>query len=320
MRSERHLAGSVNATADVLKHLADSLQGQWSRYRKRLKQCQQRFSERAVHDSRVETRRLLATVELLRAFIPEHHLKKARRALKNHLDTFDQLRDTQVQLAYVTRMTRSFPLASEFRDWLSRREARFTRQSRRAVKHIKIKRLGRCIAGFEKDIQHLRDQTPPRKAFETALGAMNRAFGRVAASCRRVKAQDTSTIHRTRIAFKRFRYMAEALAPQLPILTEEHRRAMHGYQSLMGDIQDSEVLLAALEKFVRSQNVDGRSARRLKDELQKRRQWLIQVYVNAAGKLGQFWPLRGDRELRFSKSRNDGKAPAHRGQRKSPSH
>jgi len=64
-------------------HLGDSLQVQWRRYRKRLKRCQERFSEEAVHASRVETRRLLATVELLRAFIPEDDLKKARRALKH---------------------------------------------------------------------------------------------------------------------------------------------------------------------------------------------------------------------------------------------
>ena len=121
------------ANADVLEHLADSLHTQWRRYRKRLKLCQAHFSEEAVHDSRVETRRLLATVELLRVFIPEQAVRKVRRALKQHLDTFDELRDTQVQLVYVGRMTRTFPAARAFRNWLQQREVRFTRQTSKAV-------------------------------------------------------------------------------------------------------------------------------------------------------------------------------------------
>jgi inorganic triphosphatase YgiF len=101
-------------TADVLRHLGDSLHTQWLRYRKRLKRCQERFSEDAVHDVRVETRRLLSTIALLGAFIPERDIKKVRRALKRHLDTFDQLRDTQVQLGYVGRMAGTFPDAHAF--------------------------------------------------------------------------------------------------------------------------------------------------------------------------------------------------------------
>ena len=277
----------------MLKHLRDSLHVQWRRSRKRLKQCQRRFSEEAVHDTRVETRRLLATVELLRAFIGEEDLEKARRSLKRHLDTFDLLRDTQVQMGYAGRITRTFPIAREFRTWLRRRETRFTRKAGRSVKDIKTRRLGRRIAGFEAELARLRKTTPSARAFETALHAIDRSFARVADVCGKVKASDTVTIHRTRLAFKRFRYMIEALSPLLPTVTDEHRRAMRGYQSMMGDIQDVEVLSASFDKFVRSQEIDPAKARPLREELRRRRRWLIRVYLNAANKLGQFWPLPG---------------------------
>ena len=280
-------------TADVLWHLANSLHLQWRRYRKRLKRCQDRFSEEAVHDSRVETRRLLATFELLRAFIREKDVKKTRRALKHHLDTLNQLRDTQVQLGYVEQMTRVFPTARVFRDWLLEREARFSRETRRAIKHTKTRRLGRRIGALEKEIRRLRRCTPRPRAWETALRAIDQAFARVAQLCRRVKADDTVTIHRTRIAFKRFRYMIEALAPLLPVVTDEARRAMRGYQSMMGDIQDAEVLLAALDQFIVDRKTGAGSIRRLREELLRRRRWLIQVYLNASGKLRQVWPLPG---------------------------
>ncbi len=306
-------------TPDVLEHLAESLDLRWRRYRKRLKQCQDRFSEKAVHDSRVETRRLLATIELLRAFIPENEIKKTRRGLKDHLDTFDQLRDTQVQLVYVEGLERAFRRRGHsvagpagFRCWLEQRERRFTRETRKAVRRIKTKRLGRRITRFQAEIRRLHKRLPRARALATALGEMDRAFALVARRCRRASPRritcylhrrglrqssppgetaDTATIHRTRIAFRRFRYMAEALALLLPALTEQHLRAMHGYQSLMGDIQDAEVLLVALDKFAHSAKVDGNAIRLLRGELTRRRQMLIQVYLNAAGRLRRFWPV-----------------------------
>lgn len=280
-----------SSSPDVLKHLAESLCEQWQRYRKQLKRCQNQFSEAAVHKSRVETRRLLATVELLSAFFPERKLKKARRALKDHLDSFDKLRDTQVQLVYVEHLLRSNPAAKKFRAWLQAREKRFVSESRKAVKSIKTRRLGKRIARFRSDLEELRKDTNSERAFSMAQGAIRLAFARVAHLCRRVSAEDTETIHRTRVAFKRFRYMVEASSPLLAVITDQHRQAMRGYQSMMGDIQDVEVLLGTLDKFIKRGH-DDPYTRRLRIEFTRRREQLVRVYLNAAGKLQQFWPLQ----------------------------
>ena len=290
MRRQSQAGTALVQTTDVLKHLGDSLNTQWRRYRKRLKRCQKQFSEDAVHDVRVETRRLLSTIELLAAFTPERDIQKARRELKHHLNTFDQLRDTQVQLDYVGRMAGTFPDAYAFYDWLGDRKTRFTRTTRKAVKHIKTKRLGRYLAAFEKEIRLQHKQITRERAFAIVQRAINQAFARVAQLCRHVRANDTKTIHRTRVAFTHFRYMVEALSPLLPAVTDDHRRAMRGYQCMMGDIQDREVLLAAFDKFVQKEGVNTATARRLKKELVRWRQMLIQIYLNAAGRLRRFWP------------------------------
>lgn len=290
-RADRNDAIGAPAV-DVLQHLGDSLNTRWRRYRKRLKQCQAKFSEDAVHDVRVEARRLLSTLELLGAFVSETEIKKARRALKRQFDTFDRLRDTQVQLNYVGRMVDTFAGARAFRDWLRKREARFTRTARKATRRIKTKRLGRRLAAFEQDIERQRRQVPPAKAWTIARRAVNASFARVGRLSHRVNAGDTRTIHRTRIAFKRFRYMIEALAPLLPAVTEEHRQAVRGYQSMMGDIQDVETLVAALDKFIRRRKIGVDPARQLRTELAHRRRLLIEIYLNAAGRLRRFWPPR----------------------------
>lgn len=282
---------AASESPDVLLHLAESLCAQWRRYRKQLKRCQRQFSEAAVHKSRVETRRLLATVELLCAFFPERDLKKARRALKNHLDSFDKLRDTQVQLVYVEHLLHKNPAAKKFCVWLGNREDRFVRESRKAVKKIKTQRLGKRISAFQRELVQLQKHMKPERAFSMTQGAIRLAFARVAQLCRHVNAADTETIHRTRIAFKRFRYMVDALSPLLPAVTDQHRQAMRGYQSMMGDIQDVEVLLATLDKFIKHGDNDSHTER-LRTEFTRRREQLIRVYLNAAGKLQQFWPLQ----------------------------
>jgi CHAD domain-containing protein len=290
-------------TADVLKHLGDSLSTQWRRYRRRLKCCQEQFSQKAVHDVRVEARRLLSTIELLGAFIPERDPKKVRRALKRHLDTFDRLRDTQVQLGYVRRMAVTVPDMGAFHDWLRGRKSRFTRKTRKAVKRIRTKRPGMRLAVLAKELRLQRRRLTREAAFAVVQRAIDRAFARVARLCREVRADDTRTIHRTRVAFKCFRYMVEALAPLLPAVTEDYRRALRGYQCMMGDIQDMEVLLAALDKFVQKEEVNAASARRLKKELVRWRRMLIQIYVNAAGRLRRFWPPPGLRQPMHQRKR-----------------
>ena len=280
---------------DVLRHLADSLHTQGRRYRKRLQQCQEKFSEEAVHETRVAARRLLATIELLGAFLPHRKLEKARDVLKQHLDTFDPLRDTQVQLVYVGRMTRAFPAARAFRDWLHKRENRFTRDARQAIKGFKTKRFARRLAAFEAEICQRRKDTSRGRADAAVLRVVTRACARVARLSRGVAAADTATIHRARIAFKRYRYMTEALAPLLPAITEQHRQALRGYQSMMGDIQDLEVMLAALDKFLHRKEINTAAAGRLRNELLRRRQWLIQVYLNATAEMPLLWPPPGQR-------------------------
>lgn len=274
---------------DVLQHLGAALAGQWRRYRKRLKRCQRKFSAGAVHDSRIETRRLLATLELVSVFIPERKLKKLRRALKEHLDEFDPLRNTQVQLEGIKPLRRTFPAAKKFHRWLRQREVRYIREARQAVKEVKTRCVGKKIAALEGELRRQRKSATPDRAFSMAQDAIQIAFARVTRLSRRVSAKDHETIHRTRIAFKGFRYMVEALSPLLPAVTDKHRQAMHDYQSMMGDIQDLKVLLSALDEYIESE-ANARAAQGLQAEFVQRRGQLIRVYVSTAPKLASFWP------------------------------
>jgi CHAD domain-containing protein len=271
--------------------LARSLKKQWKRYRKELKRCQDKFSEKAIHAFRVETRRLLSTVELLGGFLPARRVEKVQRLLKRHLDFFDDLRDTQVQLAAVGKMLRAFPAARPFQACLREREERFSRKARKNIRQVRTGRLGKLITACRGNVESQLAEAGPAKALAVLLRSVDRAFRRTRQLQARIDARDTWTIHRTRVAFKQLRYMVEALGEHLPAVTGDRLAAMHHYQTMMGEVQDAEVLLRTLDNFLRKQEIKPEAARRFRAELLRRRQWLIQVYLKAASQLLDFWPL-----------------------------
>jgi CHAD domain-containing protein len=276
-------------------HLARSLKQQWKRYRKELKRCQRKCSAKAIHSFRIESRRLLSSLELLDGFLPARQTEKAQHLLKRHLDIFDDLRDTQVQLAVVGGMRRAFSAARPFLAWLRAWEERFARKTRKNIRKVKTARLGKLIAVCRGEVEERLGKSTPREALAALLRSVDRAFGRTRQLRTRIDARDTLTIHRTRVAFKRFRYMVETMTEHLPAVTRERLSAMRHYQTMMGEIQDAEMRLRALDKFLRKQETELAAAHRFRTELLRRRQRLIRVYLKTADQLLEFWSLPDSR-------------------------
>jgi CHAD domain-containing protein len=288
-RTHARISPTAPLAPRALDHVQSSLQKQWKRYRKELKRCQKKFSEKAVHNSRVAARRLSATIELLERFLPPELIKKARCLIKDHLDIFDDLRDAQVQLVAVNSLQGTFPAARPFCDWLQKRESRFSKQTRACVKRSKTKPLAKLISAAEDAYEKELSKQSRHNAAKLLLRSINKAFSRTMRFKQRIRTVRPKTIHRTRVAFKRFRYMLELLAEHLSA-NEKMLAEMQHYQTMMGDIQDAEVLLCSFDKFIRKKNIRSESATQLREELLRRRQWLIEVYMDAAAQLKEFWP------------------------------
>ncbi len=280
----------VKVNPKCLKSLAGSLKKQGKRYRRELKRCQEQFSEESIHDARVHARRLLSTIQLLGAILPRFSVKKVHDRLKLQLDAFDELRDTQVQISTVAKMCHSFPAARPFYEFLLDRENRLRKHTRKSIRHVRKKGLGKLIDSWRDSLKSARRDFPPERAARALLRTVDHTFGRVCDLKARINPLDPRTIHRTRVAFKRFRYMVEALAPCIPNSNQELLREMHHYQGMMGDIQDAQVLLRTFDKYLRKHGSESQAALRFREEVLRRRQWLIQVYLEAADQLFQFWP------------------------------
>jgi CHAD domain-containing protein len=107
----------------------------------------------------------------------------------------------------------------------------------------------------------------------------------VAALRARPDALEPDTIHRTRIAFKKFRYLVEILRPMLNDLGEEHLRRLRLFQTLMGEIQDIEMFEKAITGFIRDDPGRIKQFRQIRAELKKRHSELISHYAEATENL-----------------------------------
>jgi CHAD domain-containing protein len=277
--------------AELARHLADWLKRTRRRYRKRLASAQRHFSEPAVHDLRVETRRALALLDLLMALRLPAASPKARRTLKRRLDAFDELRDTQVELKLVAPWLEQHPEAAAFERHLRRREAGLRAELRRQIRKLKPHRIERLLKALAQEVADT--ETGKGPAVEFLRGPLERAYTRVMNLRQRIRPPDTKMIHRTRVAFKKLRYLCELLQPLLPGLTARRLRRMHAWQTRMGDIQDTEVLLAEIERAVKHGHVPLAAVKPLHAALARRLVRLVKRFVSTADELESFRPRLG---------------------------
>lgn len=262
------------------------LKARGKRYRQALKLCQRACSDRAVHFLRTAGRRLLASLELHAAVAPDRRVQSARRILKEQLRRFSDLRDTHVQLVLAARLPSEFPGRDAFVDALRRQESRQMGKACDYIDRLSGEKLRKLIKALRKELPPL----SVARARAVTRAKLADAFARVSRRRAQIDPDDTATIHRTRVAFKKFRYLLEGLAGALPEIMPPRRQVLRTYQRMMGEIQDWEIFLASLREFTEQTGRDGRLARSLFADLEQRRQALVARYLRRAGELERFQP------------------------------
>ena len=271
--------------------LAEALLERWNSYRKELRRCQEEFSEEAVHELRVATRRLLAQFVLLSCVAPSTGLDKARSSLKCRIAALGDLRDTQVQLSFLDHHAGSFPELEPLRAWLLRRERRLAKAAAKKVNRFRNKKLGKWIAAMTEDLAVNAGNAQARKQLASAVArATADAFAQAVRRRQAIDLADLGTIHQTRVAFKRFRYIVESLSPGLTALTKRQLRALAYYQRRMGIIQDLEVMKRCVEKFARGHKETEPALRPFCHFLRQRRTRAVRSFLKSADHLFEFWP------------------------------
>ena len=272
-----------SSTVPIHEFLMEALDQRWKNYRAELKRCRTEFSNEAVHDLRSSARRMLAFIQLLNYISPRPRLLKLNHAFKEQLDEFDDLRDTQVILADVSETLQVLPQLHEFQSYLQEVEKSLLKSLRKKLKVIDLFDVSKRIRRMDESLKKESDDN----LIVPVLQAVDDAFLTTKQRQKWINPAAATTIHRVRIDFKAFRYMAEIVHPLLKDFPSENLKQMHDYQSLMGEIQDVEVIMEALaEAPVHLSRFDPEPVRSYYGRCHAK---AISTYLAAMDQLNAFW-------------------------------
>ncbi|MBM2840633.1 MAG: hypothetical protein HW412_1161 [Bacteroidetes bacterium] len=283
-RAKRHAHRELSTNLDAV------LRKRWLIFVRQLNRCRKQSSEPAVHDLRVATRRLMAALDLLAAIIPERQVSRARLQLKRLLKTMAPLRDTQVQLLAAKELLPKFPELEPFCTVLLMRELRSLKQISSRLLKVQSPVLRVHVLQGAKNLNRLLRVPETRAATDLALrGAFASAFARVATMRNQIARTDPRSIHRMRVSFKKFRYATEIIRPEAE---GKLNKAMNAYQTRMGDIHDTEVLIAGIRSFVREYPVPG-SLLRVQRYLRRQLAMKVAALMKSMNEFRSFYDIHG---------------------------
>ena len=254
-------------------------------FERRMKKAQLKPSEKAVHEVRIAARRLISLLAVIEHIVGSRRIKRARSRIKEQLDGLGAMRDVQVQKVYTRALLTDFPQLISFHKSLCVTERRLRRRARMQLRRFNLKRL---IRETNRVLEHfVASIDPDDDRIGRQIGAsLNDAFSRVLVLRARIDPDLPRSIHRTRLAFKKFRYTAEIAAPQFEEFTDGRLQAMHDFQDRMGTIQDLNSLLDAMMDFRRR---SGRTSLLVvENELRRRRRHFVDEFVKSTDEIRFF--------------------------------
>jgi CHAD domain-containing protein len=223
------------------------LDKRWRRLRKTWERVQEDYSRNAVHDLRVAIRRFTSAVDVCAYLEAKLHSRKCRKALKSIFETSSPVRDLQVERAWIAQSLPDHPELAGFDAAVTIREAAAIRKLRKALRG-EPKPPQAAAAARKRLLDELKQRSSAQMR-NAAVEAASAQFERVLRRLSKVDPAEVATIHRVRVALKRFRYAAEVAQPldkRIPPRVLEDSRVA---QSKLGAIQDLEVLMRDLRRW-----------------------------------------------------------------------
>jgi CHAD domain-containing protein len=282
------------APRDVLVayQLADAVALQSARFHKLCARCRRSFSEESVHDARVHCRRLIARISLVHEAMPNSALESVIRALKRFLKPLGELRDVQVQKQALTEELTRFPEVAGLWIELGKQEKRLARAAGASIRGFAMGKLDRRLEALESELTDPCARLAAKTGLhEAVVRALEEAYRVVLQRRRQIDPALPATVHRVRIAYKKFRYMVESLPPAVGKASELQLAAMAHYQTALGNVQDVEVLGGFVSDYLHRFPKLGPGLEQFQGHLVERQDGLIGDYLNIADTLASFWPL-----------------------------
>lgn len=241
---------------EIIQLIINSLDNVLNYYNKNSLEVWNKFSEKSVHDLRVTIRRFLALLNVLNKDLTNGYIKLLRKQLKKELKLYNPLRDNQVQMIKIGKLSELFPILNNYLIYLSENELTILNSIKEKIDNKFAGEITESV--FFLKIQ-LKQMIP--KSGITKNHLINAAFNEylsVLEMAKILNKNDLQSFHQLRIAFKKFRYTMEFLKPILN-LSDNYYKKLKTFQDILGDIQDNRVLLENLNYWILNYDITNQS-------------------------------------------------------------
>ncbi len=235
------------------EELLSSLDRSWSEFSKTWSKTRHKAFERSVHNLPVNTRRLIASLELARVLSKRNDISQLQRRFKKVLKGMSVLRDLQVQLKTVSQVRKSQPIV-DFTHRLERLERREIEKVPKELKGRKKRRLENAFKDLRSEFVQFQqgvDRETAHPSLMRILSQRRQQFLKEKRRFKRSEPPNEDALHAMRIALKKLRYVMEAAQPVLGEAEKERSQAMRAVQKVMGDSRDIEILRDKLEQWAK---------------------------------------------------------------------
>ncbi len=197
--------------------------------------------DKAVHDLRSAARRLHSVARSLSPAATGKAVRRAAKIAERILDWTGSLRDVAVEREGLKAVLRRDSKVA--RGLVRDLNGDHDRQVRRVSRRLRSLKLGKAHRSLRKFSRRLRRDHAAR---DIAADMVESAFDDVRQARIAADPTDARSVHRLRIALKRFRHVVEVFEPVLPPARGERTASVHSLQRTMGDLRDNELLSSAL--------------------------------------------------------------------------
>lgn len=278
VRSRTRAVSSVPGPVP-LKRLSRGVRRSAAEFRRRVRRCRDSGDARAIHELRVQSRRLAVWCELLESLGGGRRARDARRRVKKLLRSLARLRDLHVQRGLLAGAPRSVSEAARsIRRQLKREEPRRVRRVSDRCRRMHSGRILDLLDGVIGSGRVPLDGTALSKGIRVWLDSL---VGRARERQAEIQAREPQSLHRFRIAVKHLRYgleVATELGWGTPGRTMESLRDLQGS---LGEIQDFDVCHRLLGFWKRESERADASWEPLRTWLLRERDRRVRVFLRA---------------------------------------
>jgi CHAD domain-containing protein len=206
--------------------------------------------EEAVHQARVAVRRMRSDLRTFESFLGRGWARDLRERMRRLQDGFSQARDADVLLAFLHREIALLPEAD--RDHAEAALAPFRAARERAYANMHAMLDEPAYAALLRELADPARQPPfeataNAAARDVAADVIGDAWSALRKRVRgRSRPPTDAELHRIRIAAKRVRYAAEAIAPVFGRRAHAVAKHVEAIQTILGDQHDAVVARDAL--------------------------------------------------------------------------